>query len=310
MKNSALGLVEVRGYLGAVAVADAALKAASVTCIGVEIINGGLVTVKLDGDVGAVQAAVDAGAELAKQLDVLVTRHVIARMHEETAAMVATPDTPDEEGDNPCQVQESDSTSQNEQGEAELVTEIAAEHEAVTDTKEAKDVANKFAAASINEADEKNSRGEKHDASDEVSKAVKLESTEGNNNAAAATGQERIPAITDSVNAIQADEAPATEDANGKVETVAKPEQVAAPKVSRAKAESTADKASNSTDESKANAGLTKTTQASVTTASNTTSTVGDKQKQAGTGNGSAARVKPVPSPAAKRSKSTKKASL
>lgn len=266
MRNSALGLVEVRGYLGAVAAADAALKAASVTCIGVEIINGGLVTVKLDGDVGAVQAAVEAGAELAKQLDVLVTRHVIARMHEETAAMVATPDTPDDEGDNHCQVKESDSTSQNKQGEAELVSEITAEQKAVLDTKEAKDVANKFAA----------------------------------------TGQERIPAITDSVNAIQADEAPAVEDANGKEETVAKSEQVAVPKVSQAKAESTAARPSNSTVESKPNAGITKTAQAAVM-ASNTTSTVDDKQKQAG--NGVAARVKPVPSPAAKRSKSTKKAS-
>lgn len=269
MRNSALGLVEVRGYLGAVAAADAALKAASVTCIGVEIINGGLVTVKLDGDVGAVQAAVEAGAELAKQLDVLVTRHVIARMHEETAAMVATPDTPDDEGDNHCQVKESDSTSQNKQGEAELLSEITAEQKAVLDTKEAKDVANKFAA----------------------------------------TGQERIPAITDSVNEIQADEAPAVEDANDKEETVAKSKQVASPKVSsQAKAESTAAKASNSIVESKPNAGITKTAQAAVT-ASNTTSTVDDKQKQAGTGNGGAARVKPVPSPAAKRSKSTKKAS-
>ncbi|MGM1045452.1 MAG: BMC domain-containing protein [Bacillota bacterium] len=91
MRHSALGLVEVRGYLGAVAAADAALKAASVACIGVEIIKGGLVTVKLSGDVGAVQAAVEAGAEAATQLDVLVTRHVIARLHEETAAMVANP---------------------------------------------------------------------------------------------------------------------------------------------------------------------------------------------------------------------------
>lgn len=89
MRHQALGLVEVRGYLGAVAAADAALKAAAVTCLGVEVIKGGLVTVKLGGDVGAVQAAVDAGAELAVQLDVLITRHVIARLHEETAAMVA-----------------------------------------------------------------------------------------------------------------------------------------------------------------------------------------------------------------------------
>jgi microcompartment protein CcmL/EutN len=88
MKNYALGLVEVRGYLGAISAADAALKAASVTCIGLEIIKGGLVTVKITGDVGAVQAAVEAGAETAKQLNVLLTRHVIARMHEETAAIV------------------------------------------------------------------------------------------------------------------------------------------------------------------------------------------------------------------------------
>lgn len=91
MRHNALGLVEVRGYLGAIAAADAALKAASVTCIGAEIVKGGLVTIKLIGDVGAVQAAVEAGAEAAKQLNVLLTRHVIARLHEETAAMVAGP---------------------------------------------------------------------------------------------------------------------------------------------------------------------------------------------------------------------------
>lgn len=92
MRHNALGLVEVRGYLGAIAAADAALKAASVTCIGAEIVKGGLVTVKLSGDVGAVQSAVEAGAEAAKQLNVLLTRHVIARLHEETAAMVAGPE--------------------------------------------------------------------------------------------------------------------------------------------------------------------------------------------------------------------------
>jgi microcompartment protein CcmL/EutN len=88
MRTNALGLVEVRGYLGAIAAADAALKAASVTCIGLEMIKSGLVTVKITGDVGAVQAAVEAGAETAEQLKVLLTRHVIARLHEETKAIV------------------------------------------------------------------------------------------------------------------------------------------------------------------------------------------------------------------------------
>ncbi len=91
MRYSALGLVEVKGYLGAIAAADAALKAAGVNCIGLEVIKGGLVTVKLVGEVGAVQAAVEAGAEIAAQLDVLLTRHVIPRIHEETAALVVSP---------------------------------------------------------------------------------------------------------------------------------------------------------------------------------------------------------------------------
>lgn len=91
MRYNALGLVEVKGYLGAIAAADAALKAAGVNCIGLEVIKGGLVTVKLSGEVGAVQAAVEAGAVIAAQLDVLLTRHVIPRIHEETAALVVSP---------------------------------------------------------------------------------------------------------------------------------------------------------------------------------------------------------------------------
>ena len=60
----ALGMVEVKGFLGAISVADAALKAADVTLLKAEIINGGLTTVELIGDVAAVQAAVDAQTEV------------------------------------------------------------------------------------------------------------------------------------------------------------------------------------------------------------------------------------------------------
>lgn len=102
MEYNALGLVEVRGYLGAVAAADAALKAAGVSCIGLEVIKGGLVTVKLSGEVGAVQAAVDAGVEIATQLDVLLTSHVIPRLHEETAVLVTN--TVDENNEKPVEV--------------------------------------------------------------------------------------------------------------------------------------------------------------------------------------------------------------
>ncbi|MBT2760575.1 BMC domain-containing protein [Paenibacillus sp. ISL-20] len=130
MRYSALGLVEVRGFLGAVAAADAALKAASVTCIGMEIIGGGLVTVKLDGDVGAVQAAVSAGAEMAKQLNVLLTRHVIARMHEETAVLV---EEQDDTGESPLQaVATMDEQEQKQTAEAaeDGVEQIAAPNDA------------------------------------------------------------------------------------------------------------------------------------------------------------------------------------
>ncbi|MCY9760191.1 BMC domain-containing protein [Paenibacillus alvei] len=141
MRHSALGLVEVRGYLGAVAAADAALKAASVTCIGVEIIKGGLVTVKLDGDVGAVQAAVEAGAEMATRLDVLVTRHVIARMHEETAALVAEPFDAHENGEDTSDV-ESVLTSQAveiDTKDAEVVSDKVSEKAPIAQTNQAKE---------------------------------------------------------------------------------------------------------------------------------------------------------------------------
>ena len=68
----ALGMVEVKGFLGAISVADAALKAADVTLLKAEIINGGLTTVELIGDVAAVQAAVEVGTEVAKELNCLL----------------------------------------------------------------------------------------------------------------------------------------------------------------------------------------------------------------------------------------------
>ncbi|PEX93243.1 BMC domain-containing protein [Bacillus cereus] len=88
MEKQTLGLIEVRGYLGAVQAADAALKAANVTLIRCEIIKGGLVTVQLTGDVGAIQAAVEAGEEAAKQLGVLITSHAIARLDDEVYKMI------------------------------------------------------------------------------------------------------------------------------------------------------------------------------------------------------------------------------
>jgi ethanolamine utilization protein EutM len=78
----ALGMVETRGLVGAVEAADAMVKAANVSLIGSEYVGGGLVTVMVRGDVGAVKAATDAGAAAAKRIGELISVHVIPRPHE------------------------------------------------------------------------------------------------------------------------------------------------------------------------------------------------------------------------------------
>lgn len=79
----ALGMIETKGLIGAIEAADAMTKAANVTLIGKEKVGSGLITVMITGDVGAVKAAVDAGAAAAEQVGHLVGVHVIARPHDE-----------------------------------------------------------------------------------------------------------------------------------------------------------------------------------------------------------------------------------
>ncbi|HED64513.1 MAG TPA: BMC domain-containing protein [Planctomycetes bacterium] len=75
----ALGLIETKGMVGAIEAADAMCKAAKVTLLGKEISGGGLVTVMVRGEVGAVKAATDAGAAAAKRVGELLSVHVIPR---------------------------------------------------------------------------------------------------------------------------------------------------------------------------------------------------------------------------------------
>jgi len=75
----ALGLVETKGLVGAVEAADAMCKAAKVTLLGKEVSGGGLVTVMVRGEVGAVKAATEAGAVGARRVGELVSVHVIPR---------------------------------------------------------------------------------------------------------------------------------------------------------------------------------------------------------------------------------------
>ena len=79
--GEALGMIETKGLVGAIEAADAMTKSAIVTLMGYEKIGSGLVTVMVRGDVGAVKAAVDAGACAAEKVGEIVAQHVIPRPH-------------------------------------------------------------------------------------------------------------------------------------------------------------------------------------------------------------------------------------
>lgn len=81
--NNALGMVETKGLVGAIEAADAMTKAANVTLVGKVQVGGGLVTVMVRGDVGAVKAATEAGSEAARRVGDLVSVHVIPRPHQD-----------------------------------------------------------------------------------------------------------------------------------------------------------------------------------------------------------------------------------
>ena len=85
MANQAIGMIETRGYVAGLAGADAMVKAANVTIVGRQEVGDGLLAVTIVGDVGAVKAATEAGAETAGQVGELVSVHVIPRPHPELA---------------------------------------------------------------------------------------------------------------------------------------------------------------------------------------------------------------------------------
>ena len=88
MSSDALGLIETRGLVGSIEAADAMVKAANVVLVGKEQVGGGLVTVMVRGDVGAVKAATDAGAESAAKVGEVISVHVIPRPHAEVEAIL------------------------------------------------------------------------------------------------------------------------------------------------------------------------------------------------------------------------------
>ncbi|MFK4567891.1 ethanolamine utilization microcompartment protein EutM [Enterococcus sp. UD-01] len=90
MKSDALGMIETKGLIGSIEAADAMVKAANVSLVGKELVGGGIVTVMVRGDVGAVKAATDAGAAAAQRVGELLSVHVIPRPHTEVENILPT----------------------------------------------------------------------------------------------------------------------------------------------------------------------------------------------------------------------------
>ncbi len=86
--QEALGMIETKGLVGAIEAADAMVKSANVELIGKKLSGGGLVTVMVRGDVGAVKAAVDAGTSAANAIGNVVSTHVIARPDDEVGKIL------------------------------------------------------------------------------------------------------------------------------------------------------------------------------------------------------------------------------
>ncbi|QIB70218.1 BMC domain-containing protein [Aminipila butyrica] len=85
----AVGFIETKGLIAAIEAADAMLKAANVGLVDRVFVKGGLVTIIVEGDVGAVKAATDAGAAAAARVGKVISIHVIPRPHEEVSKMIA-----------------------------------------------------------------------------------------------------------------------------------------------------------------------------------------------------------------------------
>ena len=90
--TSALGMIETKGLIASIEAMDQMLKAANVKIAGKEHVTGGYVAVMVRGDVGAVKAAVDAGAAAAQRIGELVSVHVIPRPHAEVESILPVGD--------------------------------------------------------------------------------------------------------------------------------------------------------------------------------------------------------------------------
>lgn len=122
----ALGMIETRGMVGAIEAVDVACKTADVEVLNRHLVKGGIVTVEIVGDVGAVKVAVEAAAEAVKRLGVYMGSHVIPRPTEEVYNMLEKKEVPTEEV-----------------VEEEVIVELPEENEVIVDEVETKSVVNR-----------------------------------------------------------------------------------------------------------------------------------------------------------------------
>ena len=91
LRGTALGFVETIGKTAGTLAADTMVKSANVTLVTVQQPGGGIITIIVRGEVGAVQAAVDAGAAAARTVGKVRAAHVIARPHDEVEDILERP---------------------------------------------------------------------------------------------------------------------------------------------------------------------------------------------------------------------------
>lgn len=127
--GKALGLIEFIGYVPAICAADTALKAASVDLIGIEKVTGGIVTVKITGDVDAVQAAVESAENYASRIGSLRSAHVIPRLDDEVENLLMNSKSSEEEIEEEIQELEEDIKEVCEEIREEITETIVEETE-------------------------------------------------------------------------------------------------------------------------------------------------------------------------------------
>lgn len=88
MSSEALGMIETKGLVASIEAADAMVKSANVQVVGKVHVGGGIVTILVRGDVGAVKAATESGATAAQRVGELISVHVIPRPHNELESLL------------------------------------------------------------------------------------------------------------------------------------------------------------------------------------------------------------------------------